>query len=170
MVDLSHHWLNGARTFKNNNALSVRSPRCTGPPPSPVVMVIRRSCGSQVIDYCNPLHLLECSSLRQTLLLISPPKSRKFAWPLLTLRRQSSTYFSQLRLPTCQLKKLPSCCNLLPISTVSWSLYQLGYKRSRFAPLFAALCNSPTHLVCHDLRNMPWCQLDFRTLRCTLVA
>jgi len=54
MIDLSRHWLNGVRTFKIDS-FSVRIPRSTGPPLSPVVMVMRKVVLSAVNRLLQPI-------------------------------------------------------------------------------------------------------------------
>ena len=113
-------------------------------------MVIQRSCGPQFIGYCNPLHILERSTPRQTLLLTSLPKSRKFkvrtatidAPPPVINLRQSTTLADLVPVSVEEAAKLLQSapneqCQLNPLPT--WILKKSA---DRFAPLFAALCNS----------------------------
>jgi len=127
---------------------SVRSPRSTGPPPSPVAMAIRRSCGPQLIDFYNLLHHHGAQHSAADLAVhfttkIENVRSATINAPPPVIDLRQSTTFADLVSVSVEeaaklLKSTPNQhCQLDPIPT--WILKKSA---DRFAPLFAALCNS----------------------------
>jgi len=140
------------RTLINNDVSSVRSPRFTGPPPSPVAMAIRRSCGPQLIDFYNSLHHLEHSTPRQTLLFTSPlekVRSANINVPPPVINLHDSTTFADLR-SRISLKSRHKLLKSAPNKHCQLDPYQLGYWRSLLNALLHSLryfTILPTHPV-----------------------